>query len=593
MRRRILAILVVAAALLGVVLASPGEGATSTFNSSVSATGTQWRTHAFQVTAVGPITATLNWTTTTANLNLFLLNPSGTTVASATSNTARPERITFNATTTGQWLVRVRGVQGSSSYTATVQHSVSSSTTTTASTTTTTSATTTTTRPPGEQRPNVVLVLTDDQRWDTVTPQAMPVVTRELAGRGVTFTNSFTVNPLCCPSRAATLRGAYPHTTGVYQNGNQPNGPFTAFNDSSTVATWMRGGGYRTAFVGKYFNGYDQSRVSYVPPGWDRWAAFATNDVGGGAFYNYTLSVDGSPVSYGGGTNDYSTDVLAGHATSFIRSVPADQPLFLTFAPYAPHQPNTPAPRHTNAFAGIAPYRPPNYNEADVSDKPAHIRSVPLITSTSVLDRQRQRQLESLLAVDEAVEDILTALNETGRLRDTLIVFTSDNGFSWGEHRWGQTGAQNKQVPYDESSRVPLVVRYDALTQQARTEGQLALNIDLAPTFAALAGVGTPGAEGRSLLPLLEQTATSWRTDFLIENARTAIPSYCAVRTATHLYVQYDTLEEELYDVVADPYQLTNRAADAAMASTRNAMRTRVRQLCNPIPPSFRFIATG
>ena len=442
--------------------------------------------------------------------------------------------------------------------------------------------------PPPTSRPNIVLILTDDQRWDSAS--TMPSVQSLLVAHGVNFTNAFVVDPLCCPSRAAILKGAYAHTTGVYNN-EGPYSPFVAFDDRSTVATWLEGAGYRTALIGKYFNAYTESRAAYVPPGWNRWVAFATTDVGGGRYYDYGLSLDGTLVTRGSATTDYSTDVLAGYADSFIRTADPNQPLFLYFTPYGPHEPATAAPRDLNTFPNLAPYRPPSFDEADVSDKPAYIRAIPRLTASQISRENliRRKQLQTLQSVDDAVGTIVQALTDTGRLSNTMIVFMSDNGFSYGEHRWGLTGAQNKQVPYEESIRVPYVVRYDPLTATPRTDPNLVLNIDLAPTFAALAGAAAPGAEGRSLIPLLTTPATPWRTDFLVEHHLTGVPSYCAVRSTNAIYVRYNTREEELYLLASDPYQLANRATDPSQASLLASMRARAVQLCNPPPPGYSF----
>lgn len=438
---------------------------------------------------------------------------------------------------------------------------------------------------PTAASPNVVLVLTDDQRFDTLS--AMPNVNALLAAEGVTFSNATVSNALCCPSRASILKGAYPHTTRVYANSVGPNGPFGgSFSDSSTIATWLDDAGYRTALVGKYFNAYTPERASYVPPGWDRWVAFATNDVGGGMYWNYDLSVDGSLVHRGTSPADYSTDVLGGYAQDFIRGTPADTPLFLMFTPYAPHEKAEVAPRHTSAFPNLPLHRPPNYDEADVSDKPAYIRNAPRLTPYTVnrLDNLRRRMYQTLLAVDEAVAGLVDALQDTGRLEDTMFVFMSDNGFFLGEHR-----RVGKLAPYEEAVHVPLVVRYDPLITAPRTDPSLVMNIDLAPTFAALAGVAAPGAEGTSMLGLLGDPATPWRSDTLIEHLGSNPPSFCAVRSQTWKYVQYRTGEEELYDLVNDPYELTNVVASPANAAVLAGFRTRVRQLCSPPPPGFTF----
>ena len=432
-----------------------------------------------------------------------------------------------------------------------------------------------------QTRPNVVLVLTDDQRWDTLN--VMPTVQSRLAARGVTFENAFVVNPICCPSRASTLTGRYSHSTGVYNNGG-PYGGWPAFRtrEGSTIATWLRAGGYRTGFFGKYLNNYGGP---FVPPGWARWVAFSPPNVEN--YYSYRLNVDGTLVDYGTDPADYSTDVLAGEASSFIRSAGA-QPLFVLFAPFAPHGPPTPAPRHEGVFSSIPPWRPPGYNEPDVADKPSWVRSLASLApeEEAAGDDFRQGQLESLLAVDDAVGELLDALVDTGRLDETLVVFTSDNGYLWGEHRW-----QTKVVPYDESIRVPLVVRYDGVTPAAARSSRVVANIDLAPTFAAVGGVGAPGAEGRSFLSLLANPSAPWRPDVLVENRQSAsapqVPSYCVVRNATHTYVQYATGEEEIYDAAADPGQLQNLARNPAFRKSLVTFRQRTRTLCNPPPPAM------
>jgi N-acetylglucosamine-6-sulfatase len=426
--------------------------------------------------------------------------------------------------------------------------------------------------------PNIVLIVTDDQRWDTLRPEYMPTVWSDLVAHGVTFSNAFVTNPVCCPSRSTILTGRYSHGTGVYSNSG-PNGGFAAFDDSSTLATWLQDDGYQTALIGKYLVGYSGT---YVPPGWGRWVAFS-----GTNYFNYMLNEDGALTRYGDSPADYSTDVLAGKAADFIRSAD-DGPLFLHFAPFAPHAVNwrtAPAPRHKGRFANIAPWRPPNYDEADIADKPYWIRRLARLTPEiqARTDFFRQGQLESLLAVDDAVGAIVDALEDTGRLKNTMIVFTSDNGHAWGEHRWVQ-----KLTPYEESIRVPLVVRYDPLTSQPRRAGRFAVNVDLAPTAAQLAGVAAPGAQGRSLVPLLKGQTGPWRRDFLLEHGHTwKIPTYCGVRSSGYMYAQYRPGVEELYDLAADRSQLRNLARDPGLRQTIVAFRSRLRSLCKPPPPEF------
>lgn len=282
--------------------------------------------------------------------------------------------------------------------------------------------------------PNIVLILTDDQRWDEIS--RMPIVQSQLVDKGVTFSNGFVSNSLCCPSRASILTGKYSHGTDIYAN-DPPNGGFGTFvrqrhEDDSTIATWLQARGYRTALIGKYLNGYTPTRARRVSPGWDVWDALALPRAGNGrgGYYNYTGSENGKRVKFGSAPSDYSTDVFSGMASDFITGTPADQPLFLYFAPRAPHAPSTPAVRDQKACLGLPPLRPRSYNEKNVFDKPQWVRNLPRIS----LKKQKTtggihlRHCQSLLAVDDAVGNILTALQRTGRLSNTLIVFTSDNG---------------------------------------------------------------------------------------------------------------------------------------------------------------------
>ena len=429
-------------------------------------------------------------------------------------------------------------------------------------------------------RPDIVLIVTDDQRWDTLSQ--MPGVQRLLADRGLTFANAFVTNPLCCPSRSTILTGTHSHSTGVYTNEGAHG--LNAFEDRSTIATWLDDAGYATAFIGKYFNGSWPTR--YVPPGWDRWAAFRN---AGDLYYNYDLLVDGRARAYGSDDRSYSTDVLARYAERFIRTTPDDDPLFLMLSSFAPHSPRTPPPSSPPGAAAV--WQPgPNLPETDVSDKPAYIQALKAVGPERVLEAHEAwaEQVAALRSVDAMVTGVVRALRETGRLDEALIVFTSDNGIAIGEHGWTY-----KLTPYEESIRVPLVMRYDPLTDGGDTDA-LATNVDIAPTIAALAGVLAPGAEGRSLLPILDGRATVVREDFLIEHLEYRSdrglpdpPTYCAVRTREHLFVHYATGEEELYDLARDPWELENLASNPDHREELAALRHRTKQLCRPKPPGF------
>jgi len=429
------------------------------------------------------------------------------------------------------------------------------------------------------ERPNIVLVVTDDERWDTIW--AMPTVQSELVGKGTTFTNAFVENSLCCPSRASILTGRPSHSTGVWTNG-PPFGGFPSFDDASTIATWLQGGGYRTALIGKYLNDYGRAaRRGYIPPGWDRWVAFAE---GNGRYYDYDLTIDGVIRHFDESAQDYSTSVLARYADSFIRDT--KEPFFLYWAVAAPHSPSTPAPGNEHAFDLLPTYDAPNYGEVDVSDKPSYVMDEEWSPRKSdQIQQLRRNEYSSLLAVDSGLKEILEALDTTGRLSNTMIVFTSDNGLLWGEHR-----LRGKEAPYEESLRVPLVVRYDVDSQMlARMNKRLVVNLDFAPTFARLAGANSPAVEGRSFLPLIEGTPTTWRTRFFFEHYERAapIPSYCGVRTVLWKYVLYRDGFQELYDLANDPFELSNLASDPALDQRMQGLRSASLANCAPSPPDW------
>jgi arylsulfatase A-like enzyme len=433
-------------------------------------------------------------------------------------------------------------------------------------------------------QPNIVLIVSDDQRYDELSH--MPNVQSDLIDRGVNFSNAFVSNPLCCPSRVSILTGQYSHSSGVYSNDGDYGG-FPAFGgDDSTIATWLDDAGYDTGLVGKYLNHYGPG-ASYIPPGWDRWVAF--NDANA-KYYDYNLQVDDTTVGYGDRTADYSTDVLAGYADRFIRTAPANQPLFLYFAPFAPHGPTTPPPRYVGTFQDQPGLRLPDFNEADVSDKPAYIRQLPLLKPKKVAatDDHYRRVLGTLLGLDDAVGTITAALSETGRLENTLIIYLSDNGVAEGEHRWSF-----KVVPYDESIKVPMVVRWDRLPNVPRTNDNLAVNVDLAPTIAEAASVDAPGTDGRSLLPQLTGSSTTGRASVLLESLDyprpdgSTVPSYCGIRTKARLFVHYSTGEEEYYTLSTDPYEMKNKASLRSAPSAVRQLRAQARALCDPRPPGM------
>ncbi len=423
--------------------------------------------------------------------------------------------------------------------------------------------------------PNIILIVTDDQRFDTL--QVMPEVRRLLVARGMTLRRAIVSNPLCCPSRATIFTGRYSHTTGVYTN-LAPDGGWPLFqpSESDTIATALNAVGYRTGLFGKYMNGYGGAGA-YVPPGWDRW--FATT--GRTTYYNYTVYDDvKGHVSYGSRPKHYLTDVIRNKAVSFIRNAPAGEPLFLAVTPFAPHATSIAAPRHEGAFSSAPVPLGKAVNEANVSDKPAYIADQPLGLLSSVR-KQTRDQWESLLAVDELVSRIMSTLAETGR-SNTLVIFTSDNGRSNREHRW-----EGKQVPYEESIRVPMIVRLPGQIPAGTVSGALVSNVDLAPTIADFAGTSI-SADGLSMRPLLTDLSSSIRDSVLLEHVQQVgpeVPTYCGVRTSAFTFVHYTTGEEELYDLAKDPRQLQNVAS--ARPNKAAQLRALTESLCQPVPPGF------
>jgi arylsulfatase A-like enzyme len=411
-------------------------------------------------------------------------------------------------------------------------------------------------------KPNLVLVLTDDQSLGSLD-QMRYVNSRTDWFR---FNRAFLNNPLCCPSRATLLTGRYSHHTGIEANDNG-----SAFDDSFTLATRLRDAGYQTGLVGKYLNEYPWGRGNYVPPGWTYWAAFKKT-----GYYDYNLNLNGVTEPHAAQPADYSTDVLGTKAEGFVSS--ATEPFFLWFAPNAPHAPATPAPRHVGTYSGFPIERAPNFNEQDVSDKPTWFRALPLLGNGFGQDSNRRKELESLQAVDESVGRLFDALAARGALDRTTVVFMSDNGFSFGAHRW-----VGKRCAYEDCVRTPLLVRYPPNPPKT-FPAALVSNVDIAPTFADIAGISSPASvDGYSLLPLLNRTTSAVRTEVLLRGKRDSggganqPPSFWGVRNSRYKYVRTEeTGEEELYDLTADPFELNNVHGQASLASVEASLKKKL-----------------
>ena len=430
-------------------------------------------------------------------------------------------------------------------------------------------------------RPNIIVIMTDD--LDELLLQTaldtglLPKLEQTFVSSGVNMTNSFVSNSECCPSRATFLSGQYTHNHGVLTN----TSPFAypSFDDSSTIATWLNDAGYLTGFTGKYLNGYrsqkdlnddgdfdDPGEQGYIPPGWFWWQSLldpSTYDVYG---YSILNSLTGGIEYY---PDRYQTEVLAEKAVSFIDTVESENdaaPFFLwvsTMAPHSEESPETvlcqvdtgslvidlgtirPAPTYDGTASMITLPKTAAFNESDISDKPGWLQNFVSkqlnANEISCIQDIFRDKLESLLSVDDLISDILDALDRNGETSETVIIFTSDNGFHYGQHRLARP---SKTYPYEESIRVPLYIR-DLSINEARSIDLAALNNDMAPTFIDLAGgIPAQSIDGRSLLPALAATPpASWRNRILIEHFyKFVVPTYAAIRSVSgtkFTYVEY------------------------------------------------------
>jgi arylsulfatase A-like enzyme len=432
-------------------------------------------------------------------------------------------------------------------------------------------------------KPNFVFILTDDQDLVLDSLEYMPRTQALIADKGITFENHFVPLSLCCPSRSTILTGLHVHNHKVFTN-FPPNGGYVKFDrvghEKRTIATALHEAGYRTALIGKYLNDYPNGEEpTWVPPGWDEWAS----PVKGSPYssYRYTLNENGKLVRYESRPEDYITDVLAAKAVDFVRKTP-EQPFFLYFATYAPHNPATPAKRHAALFPDLKAPRTPSFNEADVRDKPKPVRRLRLLDAGTIgdIDALYRKRIRSLQAVDEAVSAIVEALADTGRLDNTYIVFSSDNGFHLGQHRM----KPGKYTPYEPDVHVPLLVRGPGVPRGMMVDA-LTLSVDFAPTFAELAGATMAvDPDGRSLVPFLKgEPPSAWRQAALLEQFAFApappkkdviqepgesgnFPYHRGVRTATYKYVEYGTGEKEVYNLKKDPDELLNLSGQVPKA---------------------------
>lgn len=400
-------------------------------------------------------------------------------------------------------------------------------------------------------RPNVLIVLVDDQPVSTFTRALMPNVYGQIVDRGVKFSRGYVASSLCCPSRAELLTGLYENHTGVDRN----KVPLTR----PTITEALHDAGYRTMLAGKYLNSWPCT----PRPEWDQWVCAGEGPTGYSQT-NPTLEVNGEWQSFTG----YQTDVLASLVEDFIASTPASQPFFALYAPTSPHIPAD-DPRHDALPVDLT--HPPSYDEdVNATGKPAWVRRPPLdATAKQNMDLLRTAMTRAVPSIDDAVGSMLSSLGD--RADNTIVVYMSDNGYLYGEHRLGGKG-----VPYEESARVPFAIRYPTVRPTAAESDALVSNVDLAPTIAEAAGIEWH-ADGISLLPLLSSSVETVRQTLLLagcegasypcpafldpENFGLSPPSWWGVVTPKYKYIEYNTGERELYDLQVDPYEITNVAA--------------------------------
>jgi N-acetylglucosamine-6-sulfatase len=459
-------------------------------------------------------------------------------------------------------------------------------------------------RPFDPRSPNLLVVMTDDQTAESF-PRAMPRTRRLLVARGTSFTRSFATYPLCCPSRATFFTGQLAHNNGVLGNkADEDGGGYANLEEPDRVLpVWLREGGYATAHVGKFVHGYDGDGP---PPGWDLFWGFEDEQ---GNYFDYALRGPGAGTTqYGDTARDYATSVITRIAERQVRKLaPEPRPFFLSIGYSAPHTGEgrakdaagpcgervgkgvaQPAPRDLDSVDSVpAGARPPSFNEANVSDKPESIRKRAPLRAGEIRQIELRRACAdaALAEVDRGMAQLLAAVREAGELRRTIVLFTSDNGLFFGEHRI--PGDKNR--PYEEAIRVPLVVAGPGIERQVTDTP--AANVDLAPTLLDLAGVrpdedSTRTPDGVSLAPVLRGGAGLDRRAIPIAGrspgTRTraggfVVRSYQGVRTPRYLFVRYfeeqvasvadgldvppgagEVVATELYDLKRDPFELEN-----------------------------------
>ncbi len=443
------------------------------------------------------------------------------------------------------------------------------------------------------KQPNIVFVLVDDLRWDDLGCTGNKFVKTpnidRIADEGCKFTNAFATSALCSPSRASILTGQYPHTHGIIDNTERGKQSHLL----KTFPQYLQKLGYETAYFGKWHMGNDNT----PRPGFSRWFCLQ----GQGSSFDSVVNSDGKELQ----THGYVTDVLNDASVKFVRTK-REKPFLLYLSHKAIHpevyqgpdgklsDPTLsnfiPADRHKKLYEGVEIERRPSA-KVPPKDKPALQQEIaglpPLSAETGSSDTVILNRLRMLAAVDEGVGQLLKALEETGELDNTLFVVTSDHGYFYGEHGL----SVERRLAYEESIRIPLVMRYPSMIEASRIIEPIVLTLDFAPTFVDIAGGKIPASfEGRSLVPLLKgESVSDWRKSFLVEYYSDIVfprmhkMGYKAVRGDRWKYIQFSELEgaDELYDLQTDPYELNNRIDDPKAEDALQQMKSELAKFTN------------
>jgi arylsulfatase A-like enzyme len=395
-------------------------------------------------------------------------------------------------------------------------------------------------------------------------------VASSIGDRGTNFSpNAYVSTPICGPARASLLTGKWSHNTGLVET----TGAYQRLRDtgleSDTIATRLKRAGYKTYFGGKYTNGYDGQTV---PPGWDAWFGMV-EPLNGAASFRYR---DGTRIRSFDRSVYNETDVLRLDAISFLRDqAGSSAPWFAYVCPHAPHEPYYPADRYAGGYATESLRDVPSVGEENLSDKPAWVRAEAPYTDTErETDTHAYRgMLRELQEVDDMVKRLMGTLANTGQLDNTYVFYLTDNGYLLGEH-----GLRKKDVPYEEASRTPFIVRGPDVPRGS-VSNVLVSHVDVPATLLDLAGQPWSDLDGRSLLPVFAaggRRPAGWRDEVLVEDVKRG---WYMLRTLRWVYVEWNNGDKELYDMSTDRYQMRSLHADPGKAGLVDQLSARLKAL--------------